>query len=245
MAVLLVGGMGTRLRSVCPALPKPLAPIGNQSFLHLLVRQLRSQSIKRVVMCTGHLADQIESQFGDGHDWGMEIQYSKEMYPRGTAGAIKLADRYLACGGKFLVLNGDSFLDVDFSELIDFHRRHGGLVTIAGCRVANTMRYGTVCIDTSNRVTAFKEKTGVQTPGLVNSGVYVFSPSILEHIPDGAASLERDIIPRLLHLGVYALEQQGLFIDIGTPDDYYRAREIYDDLDRLASRKPRSGHHDI
>src|ERR1700746_451338 len=86
-AVLLVGGMGTRLRSVLPFTPKSLAPVGDKSFLHLLVRQLRSQSICRLVMCTGYLSNRIEDEFGDGHKWGVAINYSKELCPLGTAGA--------------------------------------------------------------------------------------------------------------------------------------------------------------
>src|SRR5208282_4780622 len=88
-AVLLVGGVGTRLRSVVPTTPKPLASVGDKSFLELLVRQLRCQGIRRLVMCTGYLADRVESEFGDGSGWGIEIKYSKETSPLGTAGAVK------------------------------------------------------------------------------------------------------------------------------------------------------------
>ncbi len=142
-AVLLVGGIGTRLQSVLPATPKPLAPVGGAPFLQLLVRQLRSQGIRRVVMCTGHLADQIEEEFGDGHKWDLAIMYSKESRPLGTAGAVKFAECYLAPASDFLVMNGDSFLELDFSEFMRFHREHNGLISIAVRRVPDTTRYGT------------------------------------------------------------------------------------------------------
>lgn len=226
-AILLVGGLGTRLRSVVSSAPKVLASIGEKSFLELLVRQLSSQGIRRLVMCTGYLADQIESKFGDGRMWDVSIEYSKEEMPLGTGGAVKLAERYLKDATQFLVLNGDSFLEVDFQSLMAFHRQHeDAIATMAVLRVENASRYGTVQMDAIGRINAFAEKTGSETPGVVNGGIYVFNHSVLQHIPDGPASLERDVFPRLLYQGVYAQEQHGIFIDIGTPADYARAQHL-------------------
>jgi D-glycero-alpha-D-manno-heptose 1-phosphate guanylyltransferase len=232
-----VGGMGTRLRSLLPSTPKPLASIGSRSFLELLVRQLRNQGIRRLVMCTGYLADQIENELGDGHAWDVAIEYSKEPHPLGTAGAVKLAQHYLRDVPEFLVMNGDSFLEIDFSRLIRFHRRLGGLVSMAVLEVKNASRYGTVQVDTDSRVIGFVEKTGSGGPGLVNAGVYVFKRAIFEHIPEASASLEKDIFPRLLSQGVYALEQHGMFIDIGTPEDYARAQQLCNRLYEAAFSK--------
>jgi len=226
-AVMLVGGLGTRLRSVVPSTPKVLASIGDKSFLDLLVRQLRSQGIKHLVMCTGYLADQVENRFGDGRKWGVSIEYSREDMPLGTAGAVKLAQRYLLDTPEFVVLNGDSYLEVDFQSLMALHgRQYGALATMAVLRVENASRYGTVHIDASGRVIGFAEKTGIEEPGLVNGGVYIFDRSVMQYIPEGVASLERDVFPRLLDQGVYAQEQYGKFIDIGTPTDYARAQEL-------------------
>jgi D-glycero-alpha-D-manno-heptose 1-phosphate guanylyltransferase len=239
-AVLLVGGMGTRLRSVLPSIPKPLAPFGTKSFLHLIIQQLRSQSIRQLVMCTGYLGDYIEETFGDGHEWGVAINYSKESDPVGTAGAVKLAERYIPSVPDFLVMNGDSFLETDFRQLIRFHGAHGGLVTIAACQIENASRYGTLQVDKTNRVIGFTEKAGTQAPGLVNGGVYVFNRSILQYIADRPASLERDVFPSVLEHGVYAFEQRGMFIDIGTPEDYLRAQELYTRLYQAAVSKSSS-----
>jgi NDP-sugar pyrophosphorylase family protein len=233
--VLLVGGRGTRLQSVLPSTPKPLAPVGNKPFLHLLIRQLRLQGIDRFVMCTGYLADLIEDEFGDGHQWGVAIEYSRELYPLGTAGAVKLAGRCLPAVPDFLVMNGDSFVELDLQRVLSFHREHRGLVTIAVRKVENARRYGTIQMDTANRVIEFSEKSASQACGLVNAGVYVFSRAVLQHIPDGPASLEKDIFPRLLKDGVYAVEQRGMFIDIGTPEDYTRARAQFERLYQAAS----------
>ncbi len=236
-AIMLVGGLGTRLRSALPSTPKALASIGQKSFLELLVCQLRSQGIRHLVMCTGYLADQIESKFGDGRNWDVSIEYSKEDVPLGTAGAVRLAQRYLRDVPEFLVLNGDSFLEVDFQNLIAFHRAHDpALATMAVIRVPSASRYGTVQVDTSGRVTCFAEKTGSEVPVLVNGGIYIFSHSVLQCIPEGTASLERDVFPLLLDQGVYAQEQRGMFIDIGTPADYARAQELLRSLSEAGAR---------
>jgi NDP-sugar pyrophosphorylase family protein len=233
-AVLLVGGLGTRLRSVVPSIPKVLASVGKRSFLELLVEQLRSQGIRRLVMCSGYLADQIETEFGDGRSSGVKIEYSREEQPLGTAGAIKQAERYLQEVPAFVVMNGDSFLEVNFSDLMECHRTHRAMATLAVLRVEDASRYGTVHVDGDGRVRRFAEKTGNSMPGSVNGGVYIFDRAVLQHIPERPASLERDVFPRLLDQGVYALEQNGMFIDIGTPADYARAQLLSDSLKAAA-----------
>jgi mannose-1-phosphate guanylyltransferase len=233
-AVLLVGGKGTRLRSVLPTTPKPLAAVGNESFLDLLIRQLRYQGIRRLVMCTGYLSDQIESMYGDGHEWNVAIEYSKEPQALGTAGALRFAQQYLQDIAEFFVMNGDSFLEIDFSQLMKFHRQHGAVATLAVRQVENAGRYGTVLVDANSRVKGFAEKTGSEVPGLINAGVYVFGPAIFQYLPEGPASLETDVFPRLSGHKTYALRQRGLFIDIGTPEDYILAQQICDRLQKAA-----------
>lgn len=235
-AILLVGGLGTRLRSLVPSTPKALAPLGDRPFLELLIRQLREQEIRDLVMCSGYLADQIEGEFGDGRALEVAIEYSKESQPLGTAGAVKFAETHLQSASEFLVINGDSFLEIDLGQFVKFHRMHGGLATVAVVVVENAGRYGKVLADSSNRVIEFSEKTGIESRGRINAGVYVFSRALLSHIPAGPASLERDVFPKILDQGVYAAEQHGMFIDIGTPGDYARAQVL---LDRLYRSTPR------
>ena len=233
-AVLLVGGMGTRLQSVLPSKPKPLAPVGDAPFLELLVLQLRAQGIRRVIMCTGHLADQIEGQFQSGSKWNMAIEYSREVLPLGTAGAVKLAERHFEYDADLIVMNGDSFLETDFAELIRLHHQHKALVTIAARSVPDAARYGTIRMDRLSRILAFEEKTGIQEPGIINGGVYVFNRAVFGQIPEGSGSLERDIFPRLIEKGIFAVLQDGIFIDIGTPADYARAQTLYQNLQYAA-----------
>jgi len=132
------------------------------------------------------------------------------------------------------VMNGDSFMETDFCRMLEFHRAHGGLVSMAALHVQNSNRYGRVEADSSGRVIKFAEKTGDNSPGLINAGVYVFDRGVLEHIPDGSASLEQDVFPQLLDRGIHVFEQHGMFIDIGTPEDYARAQSISDRLYQAA-----------
>jgi NDP-sugar pyrophosphorylase family protein len=236
-AVLLVGGLGTRLRQVVGAVPKPLASVGDRPFLELLIRQLLHQGIRRLVLCTGYLADEIENELGDGGAWDIAIEYSREARPLGTAGAVKFAEPLLSDVSDFLVMNGDSFMEIDFRELAEFHRRCGGVASMAVLRMQNEKRYGTVKLTANGRVIGFTEKSDGESDGLVNAGIYVFNRKIFAHLPEGPASLEKDIFPKLIGHGLYASEQHGVFIDIGTPDDYARAQALYERLYEAASRK--------
>jgi NDP-sugar pyrophosphorylase family protein len=237
-AILLVGGKGTRLQEVLSSKPKPLALVGNIPFLELLVMQLGSQGIRRMIMSTGHLADQIEETFGDGRRWNADIRYSKESRPLGTAGAVKFAESHLEQNSDFLVVNGDSFTEINIPEFIRFHHQHGGLVSMAVRKVPDAARYGTVRVDGFNRITGFSEKTGSTFPGIINAGVYIFKHAVLEHIPQGPSSLEKDLFPTLLAQGMYALDRDGMFIDIGTPEDYARAQALCEKLYQAAIAAP-------
>lgn len=236
-ALLLVGGMGTRLRAVVGSTPKPLAIVGEGSFLELILQQLQQYGIRHVVMCTGYLAEQVERKFGNGRAFNMEIEYSREQEPAGTAGAIRLARGRLRHCTDFVVMNGDSFSETDFDGFGAFHGKHSGLLSMAVRRVEDASRYGTVAIGANHRVIGFREKRGREDAGLVNAGVYIVRREVLDLIPEGPVSLEREIFPKLLDHGVYAFEQSGIFIDIGTPEDYARAQTIYQQLYAAANRK--------
>jgi NDP-sugar pyrophosphorylase family protein len=131
-------------------------------------------------------------------------------------------------------MNGDSFLEIDLRRLIQFHRDRAALVSVAVVRVEDSSRYGTVQVDGDQKVIGFVEKAGSDGPGLINAGIYVFSPRVFESIPEGRSSLEKDVFPHLLGKGVYALEHSGMFIDIGTPEDYAKAQGLCDRLYQAA-----------
>ena len=234
-AVLLVGGLGTRLRSVLPDTAKPLASVGDETFLALLVRQLRNQGITKLVMCTGYRSEQVEEAFGDGSSLGVLIEYSREESPLGTGGALALAAPYLREDADFILTNDDSFVEVDLDQMIRFHYAHKGCLTMALRQVDDAGRYGTVHAEQDGRISAFVEKTGLQQPGLVNAGVYVINRGVLKELPSGASSLEKDVFPKLIERGMYGFDRTGVFIDIGTPEDLARAREMSEKLKRSAA----------
>lgn len=228
-AFVLCGGLGTRLRDAVADVPKVLAPIAGRPFLELFVGALHRGGIRRVVLLAGYMADQVEAYVrGPLHRAypDVAVDVSVEPAPLGTGGAIKHASRFI--DGTFLVLNGDTYVELDAAALLAAHRRAAAALTIAAVHVDDAGRFGAIDVR-GDEVLGFREK-GVSGPGLVNAGVYVIEPRVIETIPAGAAtSLERDTLPALLAHGapVRAVTLPGSFVDIGTPESWAAfSREI-------------------
>lgn len=245
--VILAGGLGTRLRSVLPDLPKGLASIGGEPFLQIQMELLRDQGAREFVLCVGHLADHIQAQFGDGSRWGIRVRYSVEGEKLlGTAGALKLAERFFA--PRALVLNGDTYLAVDYERLLEHHlwaRAAGAVATLSLARAPDAGRYGTVLLDADGRfVTGFREKDAVSgvMGRWLNAGAYVIEKELLAKLqPDVVLSLERDVLPGLLaSVGkIAAFPCLESFYDIGTPQDLTRFIGHYKDVKN--ARRQRAG----
>lgn len=224
-AVILTGGFGTRLREVVSGVPKGMADVGGQPFLEYQVRFLQANGVKEVVFCLGYLADQIKEYFGDGLSLGLRVRYSVEPKPLGTAGAIKYAEKLL--DPWFIVLNGDTYVDANVAEVVNFHLQTGASLTLLLVSIGDTAAYGRVEIDSYGKIVGFREK-GLAGPGLINAGLYVMEKELLKYIPEGQTySLEKEFLPGLLRDGisVYGFIHHGYFIDIGTPENYARAQE--------------------
>lgn len=224
-AFVLCGGLGTRLRTILSDRPKSMAPIAGGPFLQILLGRLQAQGIREVILGTGYLAEQIEAHFGDGQAFGLTISYSRESAPLGTGGALKLAEEQL--NDPVLVLNGDSFVEWKLASLVArFEEKNADLV-MALQSVPDVSRYGSVTLGEDGRITDFVEK-GVRTgPGLINAGVYLLRKKILADMPnDKPISLERDVFPQLLQSSVYGVVSEGMFIDIGVPEDLERAQTL-------------------
>jgi NDP-sugar pyrophosphorylase family protein len=243
--VILAGGLGTRLRSVLPDLPKGLAPIGNEPFLQIQIELLRDQGARSFVLCVGHLAGSIQDRFGDGDAWGVRIRYSREGERLlGTAGALKRADQFF--DPRALVLNGDTYLAVDYERLLQHHlsatNEADVLATLSLAQAPDAGRFGTVLLDDAKRyVTGFKEKEVVSgaTERWLNAGAYVIERGLLDTMHSGVvASLERDVLPGVLAAGhkVAAFPWTESFYDIGTPTDLKRFIDDYNGL-KNAQRK--------
>ena len=227
-AFVLCGGAGTRLRPMLADRPKSMALISGTPFLELLLDSLRSHRIGEVILGTGYMAEKIESYFGSGNKFGLNIRYSREHEPLGTGGALKLAESLIS--DPVLVLNGDSYVEWSLVPMLELFTVKNADIVVVLQAVADVTRYGSVALDQDGRVTQFVEKGDAAGPGLINAGVYLLRKQIVRDLPAGTAiSLEREVFPQL-DRGVYGLISTGPFIDIGIPDDLNRAQTL------LASR---------
>src|SRR6266481_2783269 len=218
-AFVLCGGYGTRLRPVLADRPKSMALISGTPFLQLLLDRLRSQGVGDVILGTGYMAEKIESYFGSGNKLAVRIRYSREHEPLGTGGALKLAEPLIS--DPVLVLNGDSYVEWSLVPMLELFRVKDADLVLVLQAVADVTRYGSVALDHDGRVTEFIEKGIRAGPGLINAGVYLLRKQIVRGLAaEKAISLERDVFPSILHRQVYGLVCQGLFIDIGMPDDF-------------------------
>jgi NDP-sugar pyrophosphorylase family protein len=225
-ALILAGGLGTRLRTVVRDKPKPMAAIAGKPFLEYQVELLKRNGIDEVTFCAGYLYDQIQNHFGRGENWGVNITYSIEDELLGTAGALKLAQHFVH--GTFFVLNGDTYLDIDLRELAQFHRdkKEGskGIGSLALTEIQDARNFGSVTINEAHEILSFDEKSAsAEAAKLINAGVYILEPEILECIPAAKkVSLEKETFPALLDQGqpLFGYHTKGYFIDIGTPEGY-------------------------
>ena len=228
-AVILAGGFGTRLRPLTSTRPKPLIPFANEPFLLHILRQLADDGFTDVVLSTMYLPEAFDELIPTARKLGVEVVLSSEDTPMGTSGAVKRLSHLL--DGTFLVLNGDILVDLDFRQLVALHRERSAAATLALVRVPDPSAFGLVPVDGGGRVQAFLEKPGPDEEAwvtdLINAGVYVLEPSVLDHVPPGQpSSFERNLFPSLLASGapVYGHEVQGYWRDLGTPIAYLAAQ---------------------
>jgi len=226
-ALILAGGLGTRLRSIVRDRPKAMASTGEKPFLEHQIEFLRGFGAESIILCVGYLHEQIKDYFGDGKKFGVHIAYAIEHELLGTGGAIKNAEALL--NDRFLALNGDSFLDLDLRKFVQSHKmsckkNQAGVGTLALVEVEETTSYGAITIDDAGRVLSFKEKTAEDnTSKLVSAGIYALEKKVLNFIPpQQKISLEKETFPALLLSGylLYGFRSNGFFVDIGTPQGY-------------------------
>ena len=226
-AIILAGGKGTRLQSVINDIPKPMAPIAGKPFLEYLLLQLKSFSVNNILLSVGYKKDYVISYFSNGSKWGVNIVYIPEHMPLGTGGAIQEALRFID-DEYVLVLNGDSYIDVDLSHYINWHFRKECHASIVITKMANTSRYGTIELDVEDRINTFIEKEETKEPGWINAGVYLFHRSVFQNkSPLKFCSLEKEVLPNLIEAGLYGYRCHSAFIDIGTPESYNQATNFF------------------
>ena len=229
-AIILAGGLGTRLKGVLKGLPKPMAPIRNRPFLEYQMDFWIDQGISRFILSVGYLNQSISSHFGDSYR-SAQINYVQENTPLGTGGGLLMAAKNLA--EPFLLLNGDTFFEVDLNDLCLFHNEHNAEWTMSLFRSKDLDRYMGVGLAKTGEIFVLKSKES-QIDLLVNGGVYLINPSAISRLnlnPGIKSSLEDQLLPSFLSLGgkLFGIECYGKFIDIGVPEDYYRAQKILKD----------------
>jgi D-glycero-alpha-D-manno-heptose 1-phosphate guanylyltransferase len=246
-AVILCGGAGTRLQEVMPGTPKALAPVAGNPFLDYVLRHLMTAGVRQAVLCIGVYGDAVKAHYRASAWKRFSLRFSEECEALGTGGALKHAEKWIQ-GEPFLLLNGDTFLELDLISFVAQHLRTAASLTMALAEVKNAARYGEVQLDARGRVAKFVGKRAAAGNGqesgtsLVNAGWYAVNKEILKKMPAAppALSFESQVLPKCVGNGLYGYRTDGFFIDIGVPEDFRRAQmEMMSGRRSLASANPR------
>lgn len=224
--IILAGGLGTRLASVVSDVPKPMAPVAGKPFLDQILGSLPLVNIEKIILAVGHKYEKIVAHYGDHYN-GTPIHYSIENKPLGTGGGIGLALKKLSSDCA-LILNGDTFFDVNLEEFWQIHCTTKKPITLALKQMKTPNRYGTVLLE-SNTIVRFQEKQVGLATGLINGGMYWVNKSVEDLLPESEIfSFEKEVLePCVQHNELGGYISDGLFIDIGIPEDYEKAQTIF------------------
>jgi NDP-sugar pyrophosphorylase family protein len=225
-AIVLAGGEGQRLRPLTQSRPKPLLPVAGRPCVDFVLRSLVNSGVKELVITTAYMSDRLIRAIADGLGYDASILYSFEGTPAGTAGSVKRVANFI--DDTFVVAMGDVLVDLDLRPLIDFHRRRKSIATIALTEVEDPTEYGIVGLGRDGRIEKFKEKPAPEEvfSKLVNAGIYVLEPEVLDLIPENTKfDFSRDVFPKVLAKGLalYGMKIEGVWVDIGRPRDLIRA----------------------
>jgi mannose-1-phosphate guanylyltransferase len=226
VAILLVGGFGTRLMPLTRNTPKPMLTVAGIPVTEHQLMMAKKAGITQIVLATSYLSDVFTPYFGDGSQWGMSIKYAVEKEPLGTGGAIRNAAQLLDTQESVVILNGDVLSSHDLAEQIRQHEAHDADVTLHLTQVEDARAFGCVPTDAEGRVTAFLEKMDNPVTNQINAGCYVFNPRVINTIPlDTVVSVERETFPQLVSNGakIYGYLENAYWLDIGTPKALLKA----------------------
>lgn len=228
-AVILAGGEGRRLRPYTTVLPKPLMPVGERPILEIIIGQLREAGVTEITLAVGYLATLLQSYFGDGERFGVSIRYSLERERLGTAGPLSLIE---APEDDFFVMNGDILTDLDFAAFMRDHKANGAAATLATYRKLVPISLGVLELDDRSEVVEYVEKPTLSYP--VSTGMYCFRPRALEFVPKGKFFDLPDLVRALVARGerVWARPFEGVWLDIGRPEDYAQAEDVFASVSR-------------
>jgi NDP-sugar pyrophosphorylase family protein len=218
--VILCGGLGTRLRTVSKDLPKIMMPFAGRPFIDILIESILPFGVRRFILCVGHLKEKVQAHFRE-NDY--DVIFYEEQKPLGTGGAVKKAISLVKCPS-FLVMNGDSICQVNFSQLYSFHLLKGGILSLTLARPQLGQDYGVIEMDDNQRIISFREKNQCHQNMFINGGIYFMERDIFDYMPaQDCFSLEYDLFPKVLAAGCYGFQTESEVIDIGTPERYLQA----------------------
>ena len=224
-AILLAGGLGTRLRSVVSDRPKPMALIEGRPFMEYVIHELSRHGITHIIFAVGYKGSMVEEYFGDGSSFGVTVSYAYEETLLGTAGAIKNAGKFIT-EDTFYVLNADTFYQIDYGRLTSLQQEKNLDMALVLRMVPDVSRYGQAVLE-DGCLTGFNEKTNEARPGTINGGIYLLTKEMISQIPEGKVSLENEMIPKWMQEGkrLGGFVNDGYFIDIGIPEAYFQFQE--------------------
>ena len=228
VAILLVGGFGTRLMPLTKNTPKPMLTVAGLPVTEHQIAMAKAAGITEIVLATSYLSEIFTPYFGDGSKWGISIKYAVEKEPLGTGGAIRNAAQLLSSNESIVILNGDVLSSHNLSEQIRQHEAHDADVTLHLTEVEDARAFGCVPTDSNGRVTAFLEKMDNPVTNQINAGCYVFNPRVLSTIPlNTVVSVERETFPQLVanNAAVYGYVENAYWLDIGTPRALLKASQ--------------------
>lgn len=217
-AIIMAGGYGSRLKPLTNNMPKPMMPIINKPIISYIVNLLRKYGVKDIGITLGYKPEHIVNFFGNGENYGVNLEYFIEDTPSGTAGSVKNCKNFL--DDTFIVISGDAFTNINIADMVNFHYTHNGLVTMAVKYMEDITGFGVVNVGRNGAITEFIEKPESSDYHLVNTGIYIIERSVLELIPDGKYDFSRELFPRILDKMV-AYETEEYWSDIGTLSSYY------------------------
>ncbi len=225
-AVILAGGKGTRLKPYSTILPKPLMPIGEMPILEVVMRQLRWAGFKDVTIAVGYLAELLQAFFGNGERLGLDIRYSMEDRPLGTVGPLKIINDLPQT---FLMMNGDILTNLNYQDLVSFHKQQNALLTIATYERQVKVDFGVLEADENGFLSRYVEKPTLDYS--VSMGIYVFNREALKYVPDGKYFDFPELVQTLIGHGerVASYPFDGYWLDIGRPDDYAKAANEFEE----------------
>lgn len=228
-ALILAGGKGTRLKPITHEIPKPLIPVHGKPLIQHTIELLKKYNIKEIIISVGYMKEKIKQALGDGHHLGVNITYVEEQTPLGTAGPLALAKPLLK--ETFVMSNADELKEIDLADMYRFHKESGSKATIALTTVADPGKYGVVRLN-GNKIVEFVEKPkGAPPSNLINSGLYILEPEVIDYVPKGFAMVEKDVFPKIAKEGkLFGYSFSGQWYDTNTLESYEHALKSWKDI---------------